>query len=507
MLLHHEFIKTAKKFNKKIAIIDRTLERNLTYTETLIGSLVLAKKLKKFKEGFIGVMIPNSVGSHLTTMGVLLAGKVPVMINYSTGAAENCRYAQNKCAFRTIITSKKLLEKLGCEEVPGMVFLEDLREEISTADKIKAALKSKLPAKLLMKSFPGDMDDTLVILFTSGSEREPKAVQLSHRNLQANIKSMVVVGKFTPDDRVMSILPLFHIFGYNGNFLFPLIMGMTIVSYANPLDFKVIPGIMKEEKVTTIAAPPAFLAGYLKGSQPGDFKSMRLMILGGDKGPEWLVEGYREKHGIDVWEGYGCTENSPGISFNTPEAFKPGSVGKPMPDVELKITDIDTGEALPPGREGKILVRGESVMKGYFDDIEETSLRIRNGWYETGDMGVLDEDGFLWHRGRLKRFVKVGGEMISLIKTEAVLAELLPDNVECCVVEVPDSLKGARIIAAVTEKVDKKKMMKKLSAKLAPIALPKEFMVFPELPKMGSGKVDFRTITDWAKERVMAEQG
>jgi acyl-[acyl-carrier-protein]-phospholipid O-acyltransferase/long-chain-fatty-acid--[acyl-carrier-protein] ligase len=503
MLLHHEFIKTAKKFAKKPAVIDRTLERNVTYSKLLIGSLILAKKIKKYRDGFIGVMIPNSIGSHLVTLGVVMAGKVPVMINYSTGAAGNCRYAQNKCGFKTIITSLALLKKIDCEVVPGMIFLEDIRAGISAREKVSAALKSKLPARLILKSLPPvDIDDNVAILFTSGSEKEPKAVQLTHRNLGANIKDLVVVGKFTSDDIVMSILPLFHIFGYNGNFWLPLIVGMTAVSYANPLDYKKIPGFIKEGKVTAIAGTPLFLAGYLKGSEPGDFASMRLMIVGGDKAPEWLRHGYREKHNVEIIEGYGCTETSPGISFNSHEANRPGSTGKALPSVKIKITDMNTGEELGPGQEGKILVKGDNVMKGYFDDIEETSLRIRDGWYDTGDMGVLDEDGFLWHRGRLRRFVKIGGEMVSLVKTESVLEELLPEGVSCCVVEVPDSLKGARIIAAVTENVDRKKMLKKLSEKLPPIALPKEFTVFPELPKMASGKVDFRIITDMVRERM-----
>ncbi len=503
MFLHHKFIKSAKKFGKKFAIIDRTLQRKVTYSKTLIGSLLMAKIMKKYREGFIGVMIPNSVGSHLSTLGVVMAGKVPVMINYSTGAADNCRYAQKKCGFKTIITARALLDKINCEVVPGMIFLEDILAGISIKEKISAALKSKLPAWLIIKSLRNvDIDDDVVILFTSGSEKEPKAVQLSHRNLGSNIKDLVKIGKFTSDDIVMSILPLFHIFGYNGNFWLPLIVGMTAISYANPLDYKGIPNIMREEKVTTIAATPLFLAGYLKESKPGDFASMRLMILGGDKAPEWLRQGYREKHNIEFMEGYGCTETSPAISFNTHEANRPGSTGKAMPSVKIKITDIDTGEELGPGQEGKILVKGDMVMKGYFDDIEETSLRIRNGWYETGDMGVLDEDGFLWHKGRLKRFVKIGGEMVSLVRTESVLEELLPYGVSCCVVEVPDSIKGARIVAAVTEKVDRREMIKKLSKKLPPIALPKEFMVFSELPKMASGKFDFRAITDIVREKI-----
>lgn len=503
MLLHHEFIKIAKKFAKKYAVIDRTLQRKVSYAKALIGSLVLAKRFKKYREGFIGVMIPTSAGSHLSTLGVVMAGKVPVMINYSTGAAENCRYARQKCGFKTIITSRALLERIKCEVVPGMIFLEDIMAGVSNREKAAAALKSKLPAGLIIKSLPkAGVDDVVVILFTSGSEKEPKAVQLTHRNLTANIRDLETVGKVGSSDIIMSILPLFHVYGYTGNFWLPLVLGMTSVTYANPLDYKTIPCITREEQATIIAATPIFLAGYLRKSAPGDFASIRLMIAGADKTPKWLIDAYREKHNINVLEGYGCTETSPVISVNYPGAYRPGSVGKPLPSVKVKITDLNTDRELAAGREGKILVKGDMVMKGYFDDLEETSLRIRDGWYETGDMGFLDEDGYLWHKGRLKRFVKIGGEMVSLLRTEIELEEILPRGIICCVVEVPDSLKGARIVAAVTGKIDKKKLIKQLAKKLPAIALPKEFMVFAELPKMGSGKVDFRTLTGLVREKL-----
>ena len=503
MILHYEFVKSAREYGKKLAIIDRTTGTKVSYSKALIASLILANKFKKYKENFIGIMIPTSAGSFLSILGVLMAGKVPVIINYSTGAAENCEYAQNKIGFKTIITSRALLEKINCRFVDGMVYIEDIMKEISVTDKLSAALKSKLPVKMICNLFPpANIDDTVVILFTSGSEKEPKAVQLTHRNIGSNVIDAINVFKLTSDDIIMSILPLFHVFGYTINFWLPLIGKMTAVTYANPLDYKKVPTIMREEKVTMIAGTPIFFAGYLRESKPGDFESVRIMVAGADKTSDWLRHGYQEKHGKVLLEGYGATETSPVVSANTPEDNRPGSIGKVFPSVQVKIEDIDTGEPLPSGREGKIMVKGDLVMKGYFDDIEETSLHIRDGWYDTGDMGMLDEDGFLWHRGRLKRFVKIGGEMISLVKTESVLEEILPDEVSCCVVEIPDSMKGARLVVAVTTKLDEKKIIRELSKKLPPIAIPKQFVVFSELPKMGSGKLDFRTITDMVKKKL-----
>lgn len=505
MILHHEFIKNAKKLGAKLAIIDRTTDRRVSYSKALIASLILAKKFKHYKEGFIGIMIPTSAGSILATLGAVMAGKVPVMINYSTGAAENSEYAQNKCGFRTIITSRALVERINCRIVPGMIFIEDILAEVKITDKLNAALKTKLPSKMLLRTLPrAEEDDTVVILFTSGSEKEPKGVQLTHRNFSSNIHDLIQVFKLSENDVMMSILPLFHVFGHNANFWLPLLAGMTIVTYANPLDYKTIPGVIREEKPTLIAGTPIFFAGYLRESKPGDFSSIRMMMPGADKTPDWLREGYREKHNIELLEAYGATETSPGISVNTPEANRPGSIGRPLPSVQVQIADLQTGEKLPPGQEGKILVKGDLVMKGYFDDLEETALRIRNGWYDTGDMGVMDEDGFLWHRGRLKRFVKIGGEMISLVRTETVLEEFLPAGVACCIVEIPDSIKGARIIAAVTEKVNERDLIHKMGQKLPALAIPKKFIVIRELPKMGSGKIDFRTVTQLAREQINA---
>lgn len=506
MILHHEFIRTAKKFGNKVAIADKTTNREVTYSRALIASLILAKKFKKYKDGYLGIMIPTSAGAMLSILGTLMAGKVPVMINYSTGASDNSEYAQEKCGFKTIITSRALLEKLGCRLVKGMVFIEDIMEQIKAGDKLKAALKSKLPAAAIIKSLPKtEPDDNATILFTSGSEKDPKAVQLTHRNFYSNIQDILKVFKLTSDDVIMAILPLFHVFGHNVNFWLPLIVGMKAVTVANPLEYKSIPKYIREEKATMIAATPIFFSGYLRESEPGDFDSMRIIIAGADKVPDSLREGFLKKHNKVLLEGYGTTETSPVVSANTPEENRPGSIGKVFPSVQVKIVDVETGEPLPPGKEGKILVKGDNVMKGYLDDLEETSLHIRDGWYDTGDMGMLDEDGYLWHRGRLKRFVKIGGEMISLVRTEIELEHVLPDGVDCCVVDVPDSLKGAKIVAAVTQPVNEKEVLSKLSQKLPPIAMPRQFVVIEEMPKMGSGKIDFRTIGRIVRRKLQVE--
>jgi len=497
MLLHQHFVKIARRYGNKLAFIDRTSDKRVTYTKALIASLILSEKFKKYPEGFLGIMIPTSAGSALSILGTLMSGKTPVMINYSTGAASNAIYAQKKCTFKTIITSKALLEKINCPVVDGMVFIEDIMEGISAGEKLKAALKAKLPAPLILRMVHGGQeDDNVVILFTSGSEKDPKAVQLTHRNIASNIESFSKAVNIYDHDVMLANLPYFHVFGLTVNLWTPLCFGMTIVAYANPLDYKMVCSIVREEKPTIIVGTPSFLWGYLRKSERDDFASVRLIVSGADKCPETLRKEFLDRHGITLYEGYGATETSPVISTNTPEHNKPGSVGKVLPDVMVHIENYETGKECGIGEVGRILVKGDLVMKGYLDDFEETSMRIRHGWYDTGDMGYLDADGFLWHSGRLRRFIKIGGEMVSLVKVEDVLQKCLPENINCSVVEVPDALKGVRIVAAITQKVDEKKILKQMSEQLPNIALPKQFVVIEELPKMGSGKVDFRTVTD-----------
>ena len=497
MLLHQHFVKIARRYGNKVAFIDRTSDKRVTYSKALIASLILSEKFKKYPEGFLGIMIPTSAGSALTILGTLMSGKTPVMINYSTGAANNAIYAQKKCTFKTIITSKALLEKINCPVVEGMVFIEDIMEGISAGEKLKAALKAKLPAPLILRMVHGGQeDDNVVILFTSGSEKDPKAVQLTHRNIASNIESFSKAVNIYDHDIMLANLPFFHVFGLTVNLWTPLCFGMTIVAYANPLDYKMVCSVVREEKPTIIVGTPSFLWGYLRKSERDDFASVRLIVSGADKCPETLRKEFLDRHGIILYEGYGATETSPVISTNTPEHNKPGSVGKVLPDVMVRIENYETGKECGIGEVGRILVKGDLVMKGYLDDFEETSMRIRHGWYDTGDMGYLDADGFLWHSGRLRRFIKIGGEMVSLVKVEDVLQKCLPENINCSVVEVPDALKGVRIIAAVTGKVDEKKILKQMSEQLPNIALPKQFVVIEELPKMGSGKVDFRSVAD-----------
>jgi acyl-[acyl-carrier-protein]-phospholipid O-acyltransferase/long-chain-fatty-acid--[acyl-carrier-protein] ligase len=493
----------AKKHAGKFAIKDKTTGKNVTYSRALIGALILCSKFKKYDKGFIGIMIPTSAGCALATVGALMSGRIPVMINYSTGAEGNAKYAQNKCRFKTIITSRALLEKIDCPVIDGMVLIEDIMESVSTGDKLKAAFKTKLPVKMILNSIhKGNEHDTAAILFTSGSEKDPKAVQLSHLNIASNIENFGAYVKIDDTDIILANLVFFHVFGLTVNLWVSFYYGMTMVTYANPLDFQTISTIARDEKPTIMVGTPSFFWGYLHKSDPGDFKTLRIMVAGADKCPDALREGYMKKHGVTLLEGYGATETSPVISVNSHEFNRPGSTGKVIPGVQVRIENFETGELCKMREVGKVLAKGDSVMKGYYDDPELTADALVDGWYNTGDMGFFDEDGYLWHAGRFKRFAKIGGEMVSLVKIENTLEKFLPLGVSCCVVEVSDEKKGASIIATVTIEVNKAEILKKMGNELPNIALPKHFVVIKELPMMGTGKIDFRSVTRIVQEII-----
>jgi len=507
MRLHEVFIRTAKRLEKKIAVVDRATNQRVTYKAVLLRALILAEKLKSCDEGFVGIMVPTSAGCIYAMLAVLISGRTPVMINYSTGAADNCRDAQRRLAFRTILTSSKLLERVRCPVLDGMICLEDLAKTVNALDKVRGALRASSAADRIIDRLPaGDDEQTAVVLFTSGSEKDPKAVPLTHGNIWSNLQAVGAVLDFGTDDILLANLPYFHVFGLTVDLWLPLERGMTIVTYPNPLEFRSVCSAVRDEKVTVMVGTPAFLTGYLQKSEPGDFQSVRLLITGADTCPDSLRRAWWDKHHVILYEGYGTTETSPVISVNTPAHNRPGSVGKALPNVQVRLEHYDTGEECEVNRIGKVLVKGPSVMKGYFDDFEATSLHLRHGWYDTGDMGFMDDDGYLWHVGRLRRFLKIAGEMVSLVKVEDVLDRLLPADCACCVVEVPDALRGARIVAAVTEQVDERTILAQMAESLPRIAIPKQFVVLPDLPKMSSGKLDFRRITEMVRDLVQERE-
>jgi acyl-[acyl-carrier-protein]-phospholipid O-acyltransferase / long-chain-fatty-acid--[acyl-carrier-protein] ligase len=502
MLLQNRFIAQAKKQGKKTAIYDTFTNSEYSYERLLIASLILKSYLEHVPGNYLGIMIPTTAGCHISTLATLMAGKVPAMINYSTGAIENCHYAQNLCGVKNVLTSRGLLNKLNLDEQPYFIYIEDILKKISTSDKLKAALISKLPLSLLAKFVhQGHEEDNCVILFTSGSEKDPKAVQLSHKNIWHNVRVIPDHLGMKRDEIFGGTLPLFHVFGLTATFWLPLLKGYSIITFANPLDYKTIVSSIKKHQITVLVGTPTFFSGYLKKAVPNDFASLRLAITGADKLPEKLRLNYLHNHNVQILEGYGTTETSPVVSVNTYENYMPGSIGKPIPEVSVKVIDLVTGEELPVEKTGKLLVKGDLVMKGYLGDVEDTSLHIRNGWYDTGDMAMIDKAGYIWHKGRLRRFIKVGGEMVSLARTEDVMSRLLPEDVNCCAVGIADEIKGYQIVAAIdSAEINTKDLIHKLKKELPAISVPRDIYIIKDIPLMGSGKVNFREVENLCRK-------
>jgi len=507
MLLHDAFIRSAQSHPRKLFISDRSLGKRVTFRKALISVFALSRKLRlgrgSDESRCLGIMLPNSAGSVLAVLAGLVAGRVPVMINYATGAERNAAFAMRRCNLSTVITSERFLKKLECPRLDGMIYLEEIVAGLSRGDKLRAAARALVPRVLSGTSVSGQGEnDAAAIVFTSGSEGDPKPVVLSHRNIEFEIDAMADVFGLKQSDSMLANLPFFHVFGLTVNLFIPATRGLTMATHVTPLDYSAICRTIREEGLTIAASTPAFWWGYLRASRVGDFETLRIAVVGADKCPDSLREECLELHGVVLREGYGATETSPVISVNLDGADRPGSVGRPLPGVTVRIENIETGDDCAPGVTGRVLVSGELVMKEYLDDPEATNRAVRAGWYDTGDLGYIDEDGFLWLAGRLTRCVKVAGEMVSLWRVEEILTRSLPPGGECCVVAVPDERRGSRIAAVVSCPVDERTVAKQMATELPRVAVPKTFIAVDELPKLGSSKVDFRAAARLAAEAI-----
>lgn len=508
--IHGKFLKVSRScWNKKMSI-DSHSESELTYGKGAVAAKLLSSLIKsRTRNKYVGILLPPCCGNLIAFFGTLFSGKVPVMINYSTGTLSNIEIARKKCRADLFLTSKKFIEKLGVDATDDMLFLEDALHNSSLLSKLFSFLAVRFFPPALFSGSDGwneNDSETSVILFTSGSEKEPKAVQLTHKNILSTIAGTRKSLSFSPDEVLLSTLPMFHSFGFVSNILF-VTNNMKIVFYPNPLDYKTIGNTAKKYSPTMLLGPPTFFEGYISKCHRDDFKSIRYAITGADKLLEKTRTRFREKFGIQLLQGYGITESSAVAAFETPHENRPDSVGKPLLGTEIKIVNPETEEEMPRNRDGLILLKGDNIMSGYFEDEEKTNEVLKKSWYFTGDIGRLDDDGFLWISGRMKRFVKVGGEMISLTMVESTLSECLPEDCECAVIGIDDEKRGSRIQAFVTtEKKIIRSLRDQLKKLLPHIAIPKDFHVVEEIPKLGSGKNNYRELTRLLEEKSSIRQ-
>ncbi|MBI2181789.1 MAG: MFS transporter [Deltaproteobacteria bacterium] len=519
-LLHSRFIRVAKRRWSSFCMADTT-GTELTWGKTLIGSRLLEIWIRKHcaEDSMVGVLLPASVGGALANIAVSLAGKVPVNLNFTAGQ-ENLTAALRQCAIKTILTSRLFLSKANLDKLEGMVFLEELRKQFTPRQKIETLLSSLLlPAAWLERRYRGKRkaDDLATVIFSSGSTGTPKGVMLSHFNTLSNIDGVCQVIHFNTSDRMMGVLPFFHSFGFTGTLWLPLAAGFGVVYHPNPTDARTIGETVQKHKATLLISAPTFFAGYLRRCRAEEFVTLRFALAGAEKLREQIAKGFKDKFGLELLEGYGCTELAPVVSANIPDVSlgaekqignKPGTVGHPIPGVVVKVVDPDTERSLPPGQEGLLLVKGPNVMAGYLGQPELTAQAMRDGWYVTGDIAAVDEDGFIKITDRLSRFSKIGGEMVPHGKIEEAINEIL-GSAASVVIAVPDEQKGERLVAFYNQNsVAADELWDKMNRSALPkLWIPKRENLYPveSIPLLGSGKVDLKKVKALALEKQNSE--
>ena len=515
--LHRAFLNTARRYPLRFAMADARTPK-LRFGAALARTVFLARRLREVWQGqtMVGILLPPSVPGALVNFAALLAGKVPVNLNY-TASNEILASCARQCELQTVVTSKAFLERVPLQ-VPGrVILLEELAAQPRAPEKLLALLMAAvLPGRWLEIALgqkkAATLDDLATVIFSSGSTGDPKGVMLTHYNIGSNIEQVGQTFMLTGRDRLLGVLPFFHSFGFTVTLWLPAVLGTGVVYHANPLDLTAISELVRNYRVTFLLATPTFLQAYLRRCLPEDFGSLQYVLVGAEKLPERLALAFEEAFGIRPLEGYGCTECSPVVSVNTRDFRAPGfrqvgakrgKIGQPLPGVSVRIADPTTLEPLPQGQQGLLLVRGPNVMKGYLGRPDKTAEVLRDAWYITGDIATLDEDGFLAITDRLSRFSKIGGEMVPHIKVEEKLHELAGVTEQAFVVTgVPDDKKGERLVVLHTLADEKlKDVLDKLSQSGLPnlwIPRPNQFFQVDELAHLGTGKLDLRRIRDLA---------
>ena len=487
----------------------------------LIGTVALGQALRHKWAGqeMVGILMPPTVAGALVNYAASLMGKVPVNLNY-TLSAEALGSCIDQCGIRTVVTSRAFLEQIKLDVPAETILLEDVAQSIGVGGKLTATLAASLLPVGLLERFLGSkrraaMDDLATVIFSSGSTGTPKGVMLSHYNVVSNIQQVGQAFALDKTDRLLGILPFFHSFGFTGTLWLPPLLGAGAVYHPNPVDGRGIGELVGAHRATFLLATPTFLQVYMRACTPEQFGSVQFVLAGAEKLPERLAAAFEDRFGLRPMEGYGTTETSPVVTINTRDfrsagfrqvGAKRGSIGHPLPGMVARIVDPDSGEPLPLGQAGLLLVKGPNVMQGYLGQAEKTAEVLRDGWYTTGDIAALDEDGFLAITDRLSRFSKIGGEMVPHIKVEEKLHELAELTEQTfAVTGVPDEKKGERLVvlyqnldAAAVESV-----VEKLTASELPnIWKPRrdQFFAVDALPYLGTGKLDLKQVKALAAE-------
>jgi len=516
--LAETFVRACRKNWRKEYMSDTSGQR-LSFGKTLIASIALADKIKAqtASRQNIGIFLPSSVAGALANYAVTLLNKTAVNLSYTASEVDRA-YMLETSEIKTVLTSRIFLKKIGVEAdtLPDVILMEDVMKTLTAQDKRRAFFKARFGFRKKLAHIPKDfsVEDTAVILFSSGSSGRPKGVQLTQHNIQSDIECALTVFKVLKNDKLCGILPFFHSFGLACTMWLPLIAGVPACFVPNPLDGKLVGETIHAEKATLLFATPTFLLNYFRRCEAEDFRSVRFIVAGAEKLKTKMIDMFDEKFGIRPCEGYGVTECSPLIAFNVPDVdvaggrqigTKEGTVGHTIPGLAVKVLDVETRRPVEQGTPGLLFVKGPNIMKGYLKLPEKTADVLKDGWYNTGDIVSIDEDGFVSIRDRLSRFSKIGGEMVPHMTIEEVCMKGL--NIHdpvLAVTSVPDEKKGEQIVILYEkDKVD----LDALQYILAESDLPKLYIPkadnligVEQVPHLGSGKLDMMKLRQMATE-------
>ena len=509
-----------------VEIVDRTAERRpVTAAQLLATSAAFSRHVRRtIPEKRVGIVLPPGAGAFIANLGVLCAGKIPVNLNFTAGKSA-LEASMKLGGVTTVISAEAVRQKVPAFPWPERTL--DLRAEIAAMGGKRAILPwlaaawllpNQWVANLLGLPHVGDREEA-GLLFTSGSSGEPKGVALSHRNILANCSQISSLSILPQSSSLLGCLPLFHSMGFTVTLWYPIIRGCTVVTVPSPLDTRKIVDAIRDEQVTVLLGAPTFIRPILRKAQPSELRSLHLVVTGAEKLPDDLYKAFLETFHIEILQGYGLTETTPASNINQPHppittetaepqvGKKAGSTGRLLPGMTVRIVSPETGEEVPLGDQGIVWFKGANVFSGYLDDPQKTSAAFRDGWFVTGDLGRLDEEGFLFIEGRLSRFSKIGAEMIPHGTIEQKIAETFGldqgEGPAIAVMGVPDKVKGEALVLLTTLPITSDELRDKLlGAGFTNLWVPKIIYRVDQIPVLGTGKLDLKRCRDLALEAV-----